>query len=168
MAIYRINSGAFPTTAQLVPIACTTTLKTLLQVKGIAALMFKVKSWGISFDAAAGAQGVQCELLETGTIFGTVTASVAADIAGIDAIGMQVTSTTYLSAGVNATGYNCSVEGAIVASRLFDEQIVQPTGQYAWEFSLGNEPIIAAVSALRIRVKAPAAVNAVCWIQVEV
>ena len=45
---------------------------------------------------------------------------------------------------------------------------MQPTGQYAWEFSLGNEPVVAAVSALRIRVKAAAAINAVAWVLIEV
>jgi hypothetical protein len=51
---------------------------------------------------------------------------------------------------------------------VLDSQYIQPTGERAWEFSLGNEPVISAVSALRIRVTAAAAVNAVCWVLIEV
>lgn len=167
MPQYRIYNGPFPTTACQLAVTTGTNIKTLLQVKGVTAVKIKVKAWGISFDGAAGAAGIQCELLETGTVFATVTASVAADALPTIDSGAP-TSTTYLSVGTAATGYTASAEGTITATRIFDSQFVQPTGQYAWEFSLGNEPEIAAVSALRIRVKAAAAVNAVCWIIIEV
>lgn len=140
----------------------------MLQVKGIAALMMKVKKWGVSMDGAAGAAGVQWELLETGTVFATVTASVAADLVGVDAMGLATTSTTYLAVGTTATGYTSTAEGTITATRVFDSQFIQPTGQYVWEYSLGSEPVVSAVSALRIRCKAAAAVNALCFVEVEV
>ena len=168
MALYKIFNGPFPTTAAQLAVTTGTSIKTMLQVKGIAALQMKVKAWGVSMDGAAAAAGVQWELLETGTIFSTVTASIAADILAVDAQALATVSTTYFSAGVNATGYTSSAEGTIVASRVFDSQFVQPTGQYIWEFSLGNEPIVSAVSALRIRCKAAAAVNAACWMLIEV
>lgn len=167
MAMYKIYNGPFPTTAVLTPVTTGTAIKTMLQVKGVAGLQMRVKAWGISFDGAAAAAGIQVELLETGTVFATVVASVAADALGWDGPGLATTSTNYLSVGTAATGYTASAEGTITASRVFDSQFVQPTGQYAWEFSLGNEPIISAVSALRIRVKAAAAVNAICWMIVE-
>lgn len=165
--LYKISNGPMPTTAAQLAVTTGTAIKTLLQVKGVADLKFKVKAWGISFDGAAGAAGIQCELLETGTVFATVTALAAADICKFDDAGAPP-STTYFSVGTAATGYTASAEGTITATRMFDSQFVQPTGQYAWEFSLGNEPEIAAVSALRIRVKAASAVNAVCWILLEV
>lgn len=168
MALYKIYNGPFPTAACQLAVTTGTAIKTMLQVKGVTAMQMKVKAWGVSMDGAAAAAGIQWELLETGTIFGTVTASVAADILGWDALGNTQTSTTYFSVGTTATGYTCTSEGSIVASRVFDSQFVQPTGQYAWEFSLGNEPIVSAVSALRIRCKAAAAVNAICWMLVEV
>lgn len=168
MALYKIFNGPFATTAAQAAVTTGTAIKTMLQVKGVTALMMKVKAWGVSMDGAAGAAGVQWELLETGTIFGTVTASVAADIVGVDAIGIATVSTTYFAVGTSATGYTCTSEGSIVASRIFDDQFVQPTGQYVWEFSLGNEPVVSAVSALRVRCKAAAAVNALCWILLEV
>lgn len=168
MAQYKIWNGPFPTTAAQLAVTTGTSIKTMLQVKGVTALQMKVKAWGVSMDGAAAAAGVQWELLETGTIFGTVTASVAADIHGWDGPGLATTSTTYFSVGTSATGYTCTSEGSITAVRMFDSQFVQPTGQYVWEFSLGNEPIVAAVSALRIRCKAAAAVNALCWVLLEV
>jgi len=166
--MYKIWNGPLPTTAAQLAVTTGTVIKTMLQVKGIAALQIKVKAWGVSMDGAAAAAGIQWELLETGTVFATVTASVAADALGWDGPGLATTSTTYLSVGTAATGYTASAEGTITATRIFDSQFVQPTGQYAWEFSLGNEPIVSAVSSLRIRVKAAAAVNAVCWILIEV
>lgn len=168
MAIYRIWNGPFPTTAAFAAVTTGTAIKTMLQVKGIAALMMKIRKWGVSMDGAAGAAGVQWELLETGTVFATVTASVAADIVGVDAIGLATISTTYLAVGTAATGYTSTAEGTITATRVFDSQFIQPTGQYVWEYSLGTEPIVSAVSALRIRCKAAAAVNALCFVEVEV
>jgi len=168
MAQYKIWNGPFPTTAAQLAVDTGTSIKTMLQVKGIAALQMKVKAWGISMDGAAAAAGVQWELVETGIIFATVTASVAADILGWDGHGLATTSTTYFSVGTTATGYTGSAEGTITATRIFDSQFVQPTGQYVWEFSLGNEPVVDAVSSLRIRVKAAAAVDALCWMLLEV
>lgn len=168
MALYKAYNGPFPTTAAQLAVTTGTTIKTMLQLKSIAAVQMKVKAWGVSMDGAAGAAGVQWELCETGTVFATVTAHVAADIHGWDGHGLATTSTTYLSVGTAASGYTASAEGTITAMRMFDSQFVQPTGQYAWEFSLGNEPVVSAVSALRIRCKAAAAVNAVVWVLVEV
>lgn len=167
MPQYKIYNGPFPTTAAQLAVTTGTSIKTMLQVKGVTAVKMKLKSWGYSFDGAAAAAGIQAEILETGTIFGTVTASVAADILPVNDSGAP-TSTTYLSVGTTATGYTCTSEGSIVATRVFDSVFMQPTNAYAWEWSLGTEPEIAAVSALRIRVKAASAVNMICWCVVEV
>ncbi len=167
MPQYKIYNGPMPTTAAQLAVTTGTSIKTLLQVKGVTAVQFKVKAWGISFDGSAAAAGIQAELCETGTIFATVTASVAADIIKWDDPNAP-TSTTYFAVGTTSTGYTSSGEGSIVATRMFDSQFIQPTNQYAWEFSLGNEPKVDAVSALRVRVKAASAVNAVCWILMEV
>ncbi len=168
MALYKIYNGPFPTAASQLAVTTGTAIETMLQVKGVTAITMKVKAWGVSGDGAAAAAGVQYELVETGTIFATVTAHVAADIVAWDAQALDILSTTYFDVGTAATGFTATVEGSIVASRVFDSQFVQPTGQYAWEFSLGNEPIISAVSALRIRVTAAAAINAISWVLIEV
>ena len=168
MAMFKIWNGPMPTTAAQLAVTTGTAIKTMLQAKGVAGMPITVKAWGVSMDGAAAAAGVQWELLETGTVFGTVTALAAADIFAWDAKALGRTSTDFLSVGINATGYTCTAEGTIVATRVFDSQFVQPTGQYAWEFSLGNEPVVSPVSALRIRCKAAAAVNAACWMLLEI
>ena len=70
--------------------------------------------------------------------------------------------------GTAATGYTASAEGTITVSRLFDAQLVAPTNQYIYQFPLGQEPVLVIGNACRIRVHAGAAVNAVCWIEVEI
>lgn len=168
MALYFIANGPMPTTAAQAVVTTGTAIKTLLQVKGVTALRYKIVEWGISFDGSAAATPIKCELCETGTVFGTVTASAAADIPGLDAQGLATTSTTYFSVGTAATGYTCTAEGTIVAVREFDVQLIAPTNQYVKQFPLGREPYCDAVSALRIRVTAGAAVNAYCYLVLEV
>lgn len=168
MAQYIFFNGAAPTTAAQVAVTTGTAIKTLLQVKGVTAVRYKVKEWGISFDGSAAATPIKCELVETGTVFGTVTAAVAADLPGYDAQGLATTSTTYFAVGTTSTGYTCTSEGSIAASREFDVQFVAPTNQYIKQFPLGSEPYCDAVSALRIRVTAGAAVNAYCYVVLEV
>ena len=167
MAQYSIYNGPMPTTAAQAPVTTGTAIKTLLQVKGVTGVQFKVKEWGISFDGSAAATPIRCELLETGTVFATVTASAAADIVKYDNPN-NPTSTTFFSVGTSATGYTSTAEGTITATRVFDAQFVAPTGYYLKQYPLGQEPMVDAVSALRIRVTAGAAVNAYCYVIVEV
>jgi hypothetical protein len=75
-----IQNGAMPTTAGPVSVATGTAIKTMLQVKLAAGITGKVVEWGVSFDGSAAATPIKCELVETGTVFATVTASVANDI----------------------------------------------------------------------------------------
>jgi len=169
MALYKIYNGPAPTTAQQLAVTTGTVIETTLQVKGVAALTYKVKAWGVSMDGAAAAAGVEWELVETGTVFGTGTQHVAAGIVAWDAQALGVVSTTYFDvSSTTATVFTVTTEGTITASRVFDKHFIQPTGQFAWEFSLGNEPVVSAVSALRVRVTAAAAVNAVSWVLLEV
>ena len=166
MAQYIIWNGPAPTTAAQAPVTTGTAIKTLLQVKSAAGVQLKVKEWGISFDGSAAATPIKCELLETGTVFATVTAHVAAGIVKYDNPN-NPTSTVFCEVGTAATGYTGSAEGTITASRVFDAQLVAPTGGYLKQYPLGQEPMVDAVSALRIRVTAGAAVNAYCYVIIE-
>jgi hypothetical protein len=51
---------------------------------------------------------------------------------------------------------------------MFDVQHIAPTAQYVKQWPLGREPSFAATEYLRIRVTAAAAVNAYCYVIVEV
>lgn len=166
MARYRIYNGPMPTVAAQVAVTTGTTIKTLLQLKPFN--QCKIVAWGISFDGSAAATPIKCELLETGTVFGVVTASADADCVKLNGADQAVASVAGLTMGTSATGYTCTSEGSITATREFDVQLVAPTNQYIYQFPLGQEPVLVIGNACRVRVTAGAAVNAYCWIEVEI
>jgi hypothetical protein len=163
---FIIFNGPMAAAAAQQKVSTGTTIKTLLQIKPFNPC--KIKEWGISFDGSAAATGIQCELLDTGTIFATVTASVDADVMKWGSVADQaVASVTGLTLGTTATGYTSTGEGTITTTRVFDAQIVQPTGGYVKQFPLGVEPQCIIGNAVRIRVTAPAAVGATCYLLLE-
>lgn len=163
MARYRCYNGPMPTTAAQAVVTTGTAIKTLLQLKPFN--MIKINAWGVSFDGSAAATPIKCELLDTGTVFGTVTASADADITKLDGTAQAAASVAGLTLGTSATGYTCTSEGSITAVRMFDAQLVAPTNQYIYQFPLGQEPVGIIGNAIRIRVTAGAAVNAYAWIE---
>lgn len=169
MALYTIWNGPSPTTVAQVPVTTGTAIKTLLQVLASATKTAKIVEWGISFDGSAAATPIKCELLET-DVAATVTAHVAAGIVKTDpdALAGGDPTTNLIQVGTAHTGYTSTAEGTITASRVFDAQLVAPTNQYVKQFPLGREPVIAIGKWGRIRVTAGAAVNAYCYMVVEV
>lgn len=166
MALFKIFNGPMPTTAAQLPVTTGTAIKTLLQIKTFN--LCKIVAWGVSFDGSAAGAGIKCELLDTGTVFGTVTASVDADVLKWGGSDQAVASVAGLTLGTAATGYTCTSEGSITATKVFDAQLVQPTNQYVYEFSLGREPVIIVGNCCRVRVTAAAAVNALAWALIEI
>lgn len=165
--LYLIANGPSPTTAAQAVVTTGTAIKTLLQVKLGTQNFGKIVEWGISFDGSAAATPIKCELLETGTVFATVTAHVAAGIVKLDPNAVDPTTSNFILT-TTGTGYTASAEGTITASRVFDAQLVAPTNQYVKQFPLGREPIVNVSTSLRIRVTAGAAVNAYCYVILEV
>lgn len=166
MARYRIYNGPMPTTAAQAPVTTGTAIKTLLQLKPFNRM--KIVAWGISFDGSAAATPIKCELLETGTVFGTVTASTDSDCVKMEGADQAAASVAGLTLGTAATGYTCTAEGTITATRVFDAQLIAPTNQYIYQFPLGQEPALIIGNATRIRVTAGTAVNALCWIEFDI
>lgn len=161
--LYTIFNGPMPTTAAQAAVATGTAIKTLLQLKPFN--ICKIVEWGISFDAAI-ATPVKVELLDTGTVFGTVTASADADIAKMESVEQAVASVAGLALGTSATGYNCTSEGSISAVRMFDCQFL--SSGYVKQFPLGREPRLIIGNAARIRVHAPATVNAIAYMVLDI
>jgi hypothetical protein len=160
MALYKAFNGVAPTTAAQVAVTTGTAIKTLMQLSTPSTARIKVIAWGISFDGSAAATPIKCELVET-DVAATVTAYTAAtDLVKFD--GGDPTS--LLTVGTANSGFTGSAEGTITATREFDVQLVAPTGQYIYQFPLGQEPIVAVSKFLRVRVTAGTAVNAYCWI----
>lgn len=169
MALYLIHNGPMPTTAAVAAVTTGTAIKTLLQVKAGATIVAKIVEWGISFDGFAAAAPIKVELIET-DVAATVTASVANDIHKLDAAALSGgdPTTALIAVGTTSTGYTASGEGSITAVRVFDVQFIAPTNQYVKQFPLGREPVIQISKFARIRVTAGAAVNAYCYMIVEV
>lgn len=165
MARYRIYNGPMPTTAAQAPVTTGTSIKTLLQLKPFN--QCKITAWGISFDGSAAATPGKVELVETGTVFGTVTASADADVIKLDGTDQAVASVAGLTLGTSATGYTCTAEGSITTTRMFDAVLLPPTGPYVYQFPLGQEPAMVIGNATRIRVTFGAAINAICWIEIN-
>lgn len=167
--LYLIANGASPTTAAFVKVTTGTAIKTMLQVKlGRGVMQGKVVEWGISFDGSAAATPIQCELLTTGTVAATVTAHVAGGIINLDPMHDAPTDLDPFDFGTAATGYTATAEGTITATRPMDIQLIAPTNQYIKQWPLGREPGFDHTDFLRIRVTAGAAVNAYCYVVVEV
>lgn len=171
MAIYLIANGAMQTTAKFVAVTTGTSIKTLLQVKAGATIVARLIEWGISFDGFTPATPIAVECIET-DVAATVTASVANDISkqDADALSGGDPTTALISVGTAATGYTASAEGTITAVRNLDapQYITNTVSPFVKQFGLGNEPIIQAGKFGRIRVHAPAAVNAYCYMVVRV
>ena len=173
MGLYFFPNGPMPTTAAQAVVTTGTTIKTMLQVKLGASTnqTARVVEWGISFDGSAAATPIKCELLTTGTVAATVTEFVAADIINLtDPNAAAVTDDfpfAFTAAG-DESGYTATAEGSITATRMMDVQLIAPTNQYVKQFPLGREPVFKNNEFLRIRVTAGAAVNAYCYLIIEV
>jgi len=167
MALYTIYNGVAPTTAALVKVTTDAVIKTMLQIRSTR--LVKFREWGISLDGSAAAVPIQVEFLATGTVFATVTAHVDAGIPKFNpAEESVVASVAGLTLSTTGTGFTASAEGTIVASRLFDAQLVAPTNQYVKQFPLDTGPVLDVGEAGRIRVTAPVAVNAYCYWVIEI
>lgn len=167
---YKVFCAPAPTTAGIAKLATGATIKTLLQLKP--AVPINVVEWGISFDGSAAAVPGIVELLETGTVFATVTAHAAGDVmpqndpnAPANSAG---TSGTPLNLGTTHSGYNSSSEGTITTTRIADAQLVAPTNQYVYQSPLGFNFKVPAGNCLRVRVTFAVTVNALCYVTFEV
>jgi len=169
MAQYKILNGPMQTTAAFAKVTTNNAIKTLLQFKPGATIPARIIRWGISFDGSAAATPGVVELIET-DVAATVTAAVAADITKLDAAALAGgdPTTALISVGTAATGYTATVEGSTTAVRNFDVQLIAPTNQYVFEFPLGREPVIQINKFARIRVTFGTAVNAICFMDVEI
>lgn len=160
MALFKMFNSAAAGAAAPLAVTTGTTIKTLLQIAPPSTHRIFVKEWGISFDGYTAAAPIKVELLATSGA-ATVTAAVSADITRFEPSGLA----SFVTLGTTATGYTASSEGTPGTCREFDVQFVAPTNQYAWQWPLGEEPIVAPSEFLRIRVTAGTAVNAYCWVK---
>ena len=134
----------------------------------------RVLEWGCSFDGSAAATPGQVELVDTLTVFGTLTTALAlGDIMPFDsdsiagtagASGVPLNLSTATTAFASAAG----TEGSVAAScRYGDLQMIAPTNQYLKQYPLGREFMVPGGHALRVRVTFGTTVNMYCYVIVE-
>lgn len=168
---YLVYNGPMCTTSPPSKVTTGTTTKTMLQLAPN--MPVKPVAWGVSFDGSAAATPGICELIETGTVFATVTAYAVADIqlygdpntANANTSG---TSGMPFRLGSALSGYTATAEGSITATRMADIQLVAPTNQYSQQWPLGREFEVASGACLRVRMTFGTAVNALAWVLCEV
>lgn len=164
---FLIGNGLMQTTGAFAKVSTGTSIKTMMQIKPL--IPCRIVEWGASFDASAAATPGQIELIETGTVFATVTANVAADVTAYDGEALLVNSpSTLLTLGTTATGFTASAEGSITAVRnLAGPQLIAGTNQFIQQFPLGYRPLVQIGYSGRIRMTFGAAVNAYCYMILE-
>ncbi len=167
---YYVNNGPMVTTAAPVKVTTGTAIKTMLQIK--ASVPLRVIEWGCSFDGSTAATPGVVELVDTGTVYGTVTAYAVADVQPYgDPNALANTSGSSgvpLNLSTTGSGYTCTSEGSITATRQGDTQLIAPTSQYYKQFPLGREFEVAALDCLRVRMTFGTAVNALVYVIFEV
>ncbi len=173
MALYLIFNGAAAGAAAPVAVTTGSAIKTMLQVAPSATIIAKVVEWGISFDGNpttnAASTPIKCELVETSGA-ATVVASATADITKFDgnALAGGNPVTNLIQVGTTSTGYTASGEGTPGTCRIFDLQFLPCTQPYVKQFPLSREPIIQVSTFCRIRVTAVTAVNAYCYMVIDI
>jgi hypothetical protein len=172
---YLAHNSAMATTAAPVKQPTGTAVRTMMQLAPAAGVPIRVIEWGCSFDGSAAATPGQCELLDAGTVFATMsTAYAAADIqpnndpnAPANTAG---TSGVPLNLGTALSGFATAAvtEGSITAARMLDLQMLPATAPYVKQFPLGREPEVPGGHGLRARMTFAASVNVYVYVIFEV
>jgi len=102
---------------------------------------------------------VKVELVETGTVFATVTTIGSGIRTYNDVTGPASQAVT----GTSASGFTASAEGTVTSTRLlaYEHEWNQ---QFKQQFPLGREPEINGGSSLRIRVTTATTINMSCYL----
>lgn len=159
IAYNGVTSALTAPLASVATSATANTVKTMLQVKP-GGSKIRIVEWGYVFTSTPAAPVIM-ELIETGTVFATVTTIGTGILAYNDVTGPA----SLAVAGTTATGFTASAEGTITASRLLG--LTYDTATYfKQQFPLGREPEVAAGASLRIRATptTAAATNLTCYI----
>lgn len=160
--LFIAGNFAMPTAAPPTAVTTGTGTKTQVQIATATSKPIRIVKWGVNF-ATVPTAAVTCELIETGTVFATVTQHTATGVMPYDEPNGTPVSSVQL--GTALTGYTASAEGTVVAYRLGDIQTI-PAGvsQLTWEWSLGREFKVAPGRAFRLRTTTTTAVNALFYV----
>jgi hypothetical protein len=117
--------------------------------------------WGVSFDGAAPGTAVECEFFNC---TGAASSMNSLTPSGFDASGRNRPSLAVGGAALTAYYKSGQAEGTVANYFSYDLQLVDPAVGYYKQFPLGDTQPYAGVSTFaRIRLTAPAAVNAYAY-----
>lgn len=166
MHVYKCYNNAMATTAMQGAVSTGTVVKTMLQISTPTNRQLQVISWGFSFRADPGTAS-SVELIETDVAATTGTAHVASGVQPQNP-GLPP---SLMTLGAANTGYSFTVEGAIAATRLFDNKHMYANSaggisnvNYEKQFLPKEVPTIGVSKFLRVRVSFNTSVNFICWI----
>jgi hypothetical protein len=146
---------------ELVVVATTAAIKTLLQVATPSTTDIRICAWGCGFKGVSPTAVPGEVTLVDVDVAATVTALTPEEWGSDD------NQASLCVSGTTATGYNASAEGTIGGSRILDGQIVHPQTGYAVWFPERFRPRVKASRFLRVRAEFAADINAVPWILFE-
>jgi hypothetical protein len=157
MAVPRATSAPF----DIVEVATTTALKTVLQIGIPSTTDIRVHAWSISFDGiAAGDAPINASLVDTATAStaGTSLTPETWEVTGGVA--------SLCVGGTALTAYNLT-SPTETAVRFLDAQEVHPQTGYTVFFPESRHPAVKASRFLKIRTLAAVTVNCIPWILYE-
>lgn len=172
---YIVYNSAMVTTAAPVKQPTGTAIRTMMQLAPATGFTIRPIAWGASFDASAAATPGEMELIDTGTVFATVsTAFAVADVQPYGdpnapantsgSSGVPLNLGTALSGFATASG----TEGTPTATRMADPEQIAPTNQYVYNWPLSREFEVPPGHALRVRATFGATVNLVTYVLFEI
>lgn len=169
---YTVYNSSLATTAAPVKQPTGASIRTMMQIAPNVPI--KVIEWGCSFDGSAAATPGQVELVDTGTVFATMsTAYVVGDVQTFTdtnaAANTSGSSGVPLGIGAALSGFATAAvtEGSTTTTRNGDLQLIAPTGEYLKQYPLGREFYVPSGHALRVRVTFGSSVNMYTYIVFE-
>jgi hypothetical protein len=145
-------------THDLVEVATSAALKTVLQVATPSTTNIRIVAWGISFDGIVATNPAGRVQLVDVDVAATVTALTPEEWGNADSPASLCVS------GTAATGYNATAEGTIGASTILDGQNIHPQTGYAVWFPDRAGPLVKASRFLRVRCTFSVDIGSLPWI----
>jgi hypothetical protein len=169
---YKVYNSTLATTAAPVKQPTGNAIRTMMQLAPNVPV--KIYEWGCSFDGSSAATPGQIELVDTGTVFATMSTAFAVTDVQTDTDSNAVPNSSGsggvpLGIGTSLSGFATAAvtEGTITTTRNGDLQQLPPTSPYLLQFPLGREWYVPAGHALRVRVTFGTTVNMYCYVKFE-
>jgi hypothetical protein len=157
LAIPRDTAAPF----DVIEVATTTSLKSVLQVAPPSGIDVKVYAWGLSFDGVAAADpAIRSSLVDCAVASTAGTSLTPEEWESTDGAASQCVGGTAL------TAYNLT-SPTETGVRFLDAQNVHPQSGYSVFFPELARPVVKAGRFLKIRVLASVTVNCIPWILYE-